>query len=169
MDQQDIVFPSFIPLMKGSPMGRPKTHKVELTDDEVKRIRSMLKRNGTSDTLAGRCRILLALDERHPPVLTHAACAKAYGLCMATVANTARHFALEGIESVLKLRRSPKSDQARRKLDGRTEALLIATACGPAPEGRARWTLRLLEKELKVLLEEPISRETIRKALKKTS
>ena len=155
--------------MKGTSMGRPRTHKVELTDEEVRRIQAMLKSKGTSNTLAGRCRILLALDERHPPVLTHAICAKAYGLCMATVANTARDFALNGLESVLKLKRSPRSDQARRKLDGRAEALLIATACGPAPQGAARWTLRLLEKEMKVVLENPISRETIRKALKKTS
>ena len=150
-------------------MGRPKQHTVELTDDEVKRIQSMLKSKAINDTIAGRCRILLALDERHPPVLGHAACAKAHGVCIATVANTVRNFALNGIESVLTLKRSPKSDQARRKLDGRTEALLIATACGPAPQGAARWTLRLLEKELKVILEEPVSRETIRKALKKTS
>ena len=87
---------------------------------------------------------------------------------MATVTNTARNYALNGIESVLNLKRSPRSDQARRKLDGRAEALLIATACGPAPKGAARWTLRLLEKEMKVVLEAPVSRETIRKALKKT-
>ena len=87
---------------------------------------------------------------------------------MATVTNTARNYALNGIESVLKLKRSPRSDQARRKLDGRAEAFLIATACGPAPKGAARWTLRLLEKEMKVVLEAPVSRETIRKALKKT-
>ena len=150
-------------------MGRPKKHKVELTDEQVERIRSMLKGTKTNATIAGRCRVLLALDERHPPVLSHAACAKAYGLCMATVANTVRHFACNGIESVLTLKRSPRSNQARRKLDGRAEARLIATACGPAPKGAARWTLRLLEKELKVVLSEPVSRETIRKALKKTS
>ena len=88
---------------------------------------------------------------------------------MATVANTVRHFACHGLESVLTLKRSLRSNQARRKLDGRAEARLIAMACGPAPKGAARWTLRLLEKKLRVVLAEPISRETIRKALKKTS
>ena len=150
-------------------MGRPRKYTVELTDGEVKRIQSMLKSRETNDTIASRCRVLLALDEKHPPVLSHAACAKAHGICMATVANTVRDFALNGIESVLTLRRNPNSDQARRKLDGRAEALLIATACGPAPNGAARWTLRLLENELKVVLVEPVCRETIRKALKKTS
>ena len=53
-------------------------------------------------------------------------------------------------------------------MDGRTEARIIELACGPVPAGHSRWTLRLLEKEMKVILEEPISRETIRRTLKKT-
>ena len=40
-------------------------------------------------------------------------------------------------------------------------------ACGPAPDGRARWTLRLLEKQVRLELDEPVGRETIRLALKK--
>ncbi len=43
---------------------------------------------------------------------------------------------------------------------------MIGTVCGPAPKGAAKWTLRLLENELKVVLAEPVIRETIRKALK---
>ena len=57
---------------------------------------------------------------------------------------------------------------ARRKVDGRIEAKLIEVACGPAPEGHSRWTIRLLENEMKAVLDEPISRETIRRTLKKT-
>ena len=147
-------------------MGRPKKHRVRLTDGEVKRLRAMLKSKDTNATIAGRCRILLALDERHPPVLSHADCAEASGLCMATVANTVRNFAESGLEAVLTLKRSPRSDQSRRKFDGRAEVLLIATVRGPTPRGAARWSLRLLENELNVILAEPVSRETIRKALK---
>ena len=40
-------------------------------------------------------------------------------------------------------------------------------ACGPAPDGRARWTLRLLEKQVRLEFDEPIGRESIRLALKK--
>ena len=61
------------------------------------------------------------------------------------------------------------SDQARRKVDGRTEARIIELACGSVPAGYSHWTLRLLEKEMKVILEEPISREAIRRTLKKTN
>ena len=65
-------------------------------------------------------------------------------------------------------KRSINSDNARRKVDGRVEAKLIEVACSPAPEGHSRWTIRLLEDKMKVLLDEPISREAIRRALKKT-
>lgn len=37
----------------------------------------------------------------------------------------------------------------------------------PAPDGRVRWTLRLLEKQIRLEFDEPISRESIRIALKK--
>ena len=62
---------------------------------------------------------------------------------------------------------SPNSSAALRKADGRTEAHLIQIACGPAPEGHSRWTLRLLEEKARIELETPVSRETIRRVLKK--
>ena len=52
-------------------------------------------------------------------------------------------------------------------MDGRAEAQVLKIACGPAPEGRARWTLRLLEERCRVELEEPVSKDTIRRTLKK--
>ena len=70
---------------------------------------------------------------------------------------------------MLTLKRNMNSDQARRKVDGRTEARLIEIACSPAPEGHSRWTIRLLEDEMKVILDEPISREAIRRTLKKST
>ena len=55
----------------------------------------------------------------------------------------------------------------RRKMDGRMEAELLRITCSPAPDGRVRWTLRLLEKQIRLEFDEPISRESIRIALKK--
>ena len=150
-------------------MARPKKYSVSLTDDNVTLLRSMLRKRSTNDTLANRCRILLDLDEAHPPVLKHAECAKSHGISMGTVANIVRIYNNGGVESVITLKRSVNSDNARRKVDGRAEAMIIATACGPAPEGHARWTVRLLEGQMKVLLETPVSRETLRRTLKKTN
>lgn len=47
------------------------------------------------------------------------------------------------------------------------EAEILRIACGPAPDGRARWTLRLLEKQVRLEFDEPIGRESIRLVLKK--
>ena len=44
---------------------------------------------------------------------------------------------------------------------------MIQIACGPAPEGHSRRTLRLLEEKARIELETPVSRETIRRVLKK--
>lgn len=90
------------------------------------------------------------------------------GVSRATISSAIKLFAEKGLVETLKLNRSVNSDNARRKVDGRTEAKIVQMACGPVPEGHSRWTLRLLEDELKVVLDEPISREAIRRALKKT-
>ena len=59
---------------------------------------------------------------------------------------------------------------ARRKLDGRGEATLVATACSEAPEGASGWTLQLLAGRLVELgATDEISHETVRRTLKKMS
>lgn len=149
-------------------MARPKKNIVQLSDDDVKLIKGILKKKDTNQTTANRCRVLLALDENHPPAFSYSQCVDSYGVSRATVATIIKNFSAGGIDAALARKRSINSDQARRKVDGRTEAKLIEIACGPAPEGHSRWTIRLLEDEMKVTLEEPISREAIRRALKKT-
>jgi len=72
-----------------------------------------------------------------------------------------------GIFGIVKYNISPNSSAALRKADGRTEVHLIQIACSPAPEGHSRWMLRLLEEKARIELEMPVSRETIRRILKK--
>ena len=86
---------------------------------------------------------------------------------MGTVQNTVRLYSEAGIDGLINLKRSINSDNARRKLDGRAEAKIIEIACEPAPEGHARWTLRLLAERAKIELETPVSKDTIGRALKK--
>lgn len=116
-----------------------------------------------------RCQTLIDLDTLHGKVLTHEQCAKSNGICMATVSNIIRDYCSGGIDEVLTYKRNGNSDQARRKLDGRGEAKVIEIACGPVPDGRSRWTLRLLEEKCRVELEIPVSKDTIGRALKKTN
>lgn len=148
-------------------MARPKTNTIQLTDDEVKRLNQLRKKKSTSQTIADRCNILLAVDENHPPAKTYDQCMASCGVSRGTIASTIKLYSEKGLEETLKLKRSVNSDNARRKVDGRAEAKLVQMACGPVPEGHSRWTIRLLEDELKVVLDEPISREAIRRTLKK--
>lgn len=150
-------------------MARPKKHIIKLTDDEVKQLKSVIRKKKTSKTIRCRCQIILDLDEEHGKVLTHEQSAKSNGVCLATVANTVSKYTSGGIDAVTEFKRNINSDNARRKVDGRIEARLIELACGPVPEGHSRWTIRLLEEESKVILETPVSREAIRNALKKTN
>ena len=150
-------------------MARPKKYIINLTEEEIKELKSTIRRKKTSKTIRSRCQIILDLDEAHGKVLTHEQSAKSNGVCMATVSNTVAKYMSGGIDAVTEFKRNINSDNARRKVDGRAEAQLIELACGPVPEGHSRWTIRLLEKESKVILDAPVGREAIRNALKKTN
>ena len=80
-----------------------------------------------------------------------------------TVYRTKRRFVEMGLEAALSEEPRPG---AERKLTGKEEALLVATACSSPPAGRARWTLELLADEIVKLTEhEQLSRETVRRRL----
>jgi len=75
----------------------------------------------------------------------------------------------QGFEAVLSRKHNQKSARPRT-FDGAAEAKLIALACGPAPEGFAKWSLRLLEEKVVELnIVEKASDSTIGRTLKKTS
>ena len=65
--------------------------------------------------------------------------------------------------------RKPPARSYPRTLDGRQEARLVALTCSAPPEGRKRWTLRLLAERLVALeVVEAVSNETVRQALQQT-
>lgn len=50
------------------------------------------------------------------------------------------------------------------------EAEITMIACSEPPEGESRWTLKLIaDKYVEIGTEEPISKETVRRILKKVS
>jgi transposase len=94
--------------------------------------------------------------------------AQALDTSIATVERARRLLVEEGFEAVLTRKSNPNSAR-RRIFDGEAEAKLIALACGPAPAGRAKWTLRLLEeKVVELQIVESASDNTIGRTLKKT-
>ncbi len=148
-------------------MARPKTYHIILSDNDISVLRNVIRDKKTCKTVLKRCQILLELDETHGSCLTHSQIAHIYAVCPATVTNIIHSYVRNGITDIVKYNISPNSSAALRKADGRAEAHLIQIACSPAPEGHSRWTLRLLEEKARVELETPVSRETIRRVLKK--
>ena len=95
-----------------------------------------------------------------------AAIAAAVRVGPATVERTRQKFVEGGVDWALRERPRPGG---QRKLDGKREAFLVATACSTPPDGRERWTMQLLADRLvEVQLVDSISDETVRRTLQKT-
>lgn len=148
-------------------MARPKTYIIKLSDDERAALKKTIADKKTCKTVLKRCQILLELDEEQGTGLTHAQIAHSYAVCQTTVTNIIQSYVKNGLTNIIHYNINPNSANSRRKIDGRAVAHIIHMACGPAPEGHSRWTLRLLEEKARVELDIPIGRETIRTTLKK--
>jgi transposase len=139
-----------------------KRHLVRLTDDQ----REALERREAGPLTRrqrNRVQILLRADAGD----TDAEIAEELGVALGTVANVRRRFAAGGLDAALHDKPRPG---AKPLLDGQAEALVIATACSPVPEGRATWTARLLANRLVELeVVESVSEDTILRVLKKVT
>jgi len=146
---------------------RTKKFKVFLTDEERKELTSIVKRGKHSASTVKRANILLNLDENTGPVDEQTAIAKRLCTNTTTIYLVSRQFVTEGLSRALHRK---KRDLPPRQpiVTGDIEARLLATACSRPPEGRSRWTLRLLERTLVELnVVETISDSTIYRVLKK--
>jgi transposase len=147
-----------------------KRYVVCLTPEQRERLGS-ITRNGLAPAKKIRhAQVLLWSDARvEGGRLSSREVAERLDMHVNTVDRIRKRFVLEGEEPALnrKIRETPAIPP---KIDGRAEAHLIAICCGPSPEGRTRWTLRLLAGELKRNgLVTSVCVETVRKALKKTN
>lgn len=151
----------------------PAKYTVRLSDDERDRL-DRLTRVGSAParTIAHARALLLADASDDGPAWTDEKAADALGVSPATVARTRKRFVAEGLDEAVRTRRGGPGRPP--KIDGTAEAHLVALACSAPPEGRARWTVRLLADRYVTLgldegwLDGPVSRETVRQALKKT-
>ena len=134
-------------------------YPVELSHAERAELRALLSGGKQAARKLKRAQILLAADAG----ASDEAIAASVVLGGSTVYRTKRRFVLGNLEAALSEEPRPGAD---RKLSGKEEALLVATACSNPPEGRARWTLELLADELVRLTEhDSLSRETVRRRL----
>jgi transposase len=134
-------------------------YRVELSQTERHELKALLSGGRQAARKLKRAQILLAADAG----ASDEEIARSVGVGGSTVYRTKRRFVLGNLEAALSEEPRPGAD---RKLSGKEEALLVATACSNPPEGRARWTLELLADELVRLTEhDNISRETVRRRL----
>jgi transposase len=134
-------------------------YRVELSQIERHELKALLSGGKHAARKLKRAQILLAADDG----ISDEEIARSIGVGGSTVYRTKRRFVLGNLEAALSEEPRPGAD---RKLPGKEEALLVATACSSPPKGRARWTLELLAGEMVRLTEhDNISRETVRRRL----
>lgn len=143
-----------------------KKYIVRLCESERKICKEVVKTLiGTSQKVR-RAQILLKADA-DGPCWTDAKIAEAYGCRTKTVENIRQRFVELGFDKTLDRRKSPGAG-AKKRLDGKQEAKVIAMRLGTPPTGYGKWTLRLLARKVVELeIAEKISHETVRQTLKK--
>lgn len=138
-----------------------------LDDAQRSALRKIVRRGRHPAALLRRAHILLKTDANGPDGWSDERIAEALSTSRMTVRRVRQQFAAEGLDATLH-RKRPTGRQYR-KLDGKQEAKLVAIACSPAPEGRSRWTMKLLADRLVELeVVESIDPATVCRTLKKT-
>jgi transposase len=140
---------------------------VRLAPEERSELEALVRKGRTQAYRIKHANILLAVDADGPH-WTDDQTAQAFRCHRNTVSNVRQRFVEGGFEAALERKKQERPSRTPI-LDGEGEARLIAIACSPPPQGRARWTLKMLADRLVELeVVESISGQTVRRRLKKT-
>lgn len=144
-----------------------KRYKVTLTKKEREQLQALIRKGKSHTRVLTRARILLKADESEDGLgWTDERIQEATEASIPTIERVRKRFVLESLDASLydrKHRGRPKT-----VLLGEEEAHLIKLACSTPPEGRSRWTLKLLAgKMVELSYTEHVCAETVRRALKK--
>lgn len=143
---------------------------VKLTKEERTNLLSLIKKGKASAPKLTHARILLETDEGPyaETKKTDEKIAEQLHVGVKTVKRRRKQFVEEGLEAALS--RKPHLKRGRKKISGEEEAHLIALCCSVPPEGRSRWTLKLLSTRLvEMEIVDSVSPSTVGRALKKTN
>lgn len=146
-----------------------KRYRITLAAEERAALERMISRGKAAARQLAHARVLLQADEAEGgPAWVDATIAAAVQVSVRTIERVRQRFVEQGLEAAL--RPKPSKRIYARKLDGEQEAHLLALACARPPEGKARWSLRLLaERMVEQEHVDMLSHETVRQTLKKTS
>ncbi|MFH1052125.1 MAG: IS630 family transposase [bacterium] len=143
-------------------------YKIHLTGEEREWLNSIIKKGKVKAKKYRQAMILINCDETNKSKkhVTNEMISKVLNVGMRTIDRVKKTFVEEGIDIVLDGK--PRKRQYDKKMDGDSEAHLIALSCSKPPEGYAQWSLRLLaDKMVELEYVESLSHETVRRVLKK--
>jgi len=143
-------------------------YHVTLTNEERNQLSTLIAKGNTQGYRIRHAQILLALDEiEETKEWTDKKISKAYSTTEKSVGNLRRRFVEQGFEAALG--RQKRLNPPKIKIDGETEAKIVALTCSDAPEGCSQWSLRLLaDKVVELGIMESVSHTAIADCLKKT-
>jgi transposase len=140
-----------------------RKHIIELSEEQRQQVEQMIRSGTASARKIMHAHIVLKSEQGW----SDKKIMEAFGVGESTIWRVRRRFLEHGLDDALDRRPQPERPQ-KRILNGVHEAHLIALCCGSHPEGRARWSLRLLaDRFVQVEEVETVSYETIRRTLKK--
>jgi len=142
-------------------MGRKKLHVVALKEEERENLKRYLRKGKSSARSLTRARILLMADEGRDDEEI----AETLKVSKSTVNRIRTRYCDSGIDSVL---HEKDRSGAPPKIDGRVESQLTLLACSEPPDGRSKWTVRLLADRLvEMEVVDSISHMSVQRLLKK--
>ena len=144
-----------------------KRYCVTLTPEERNELGRLIARGKADARKLAHARVLLQADAAEGgPGWTDQDIATALQVSVRTIERVRQRFVEQGLAAALRPKPSPRIYS--RKLDGEQEAHLLALACSQPPDGKRRWTLRLLAGRMVELQHvDALSHETVRQTLKK--
>ena len=147
-----------------------KKYIVRLSSEERRELTRLISTGKAAARRITHARILMLADEgTEGSAWKDEQVAEAIDVTVQTVEKIRKRFVNEGLEAAINRKKRIRPSR-ERLLDGRQEAQLVVLCCSGPPEGRTRWTLRLLADQLVALdVVDSISHETVRRTLKKTS
>lgn len=138
-------------------------YEVSLSATKRKRLTKMVKSGRIPARTILRANILLAVDKNGKRPMTVQEAAIAFNTSATTVQNVRTCYGERALN-----RKRRETPPVEAKVTGEVEAHIIALACGEAPEGYAKWTLRLLaDRSVKLGYIDSISHTQVGRILKK--
>lgn len=150
-------------------MPKDTVYKLTLSNEERRDLKDLLKKKVLAAKKRMHAQVLLKSDQGEFNIggkWLDKRIAAAFDITERTVGTIRKTAVMEGLEIALERPREPRPH--KRKIDGAAEAMLIAESCSTPPEGRSKWSLKMLcDRLVELEVVESVSTETVRVVLKK--